>query len=169
MLRVGRQGQRRPYEERPAPAPRLRFGLDRNAAKERLDLVYWIDGEYVPEAVSEVSHLMRDWRLDLVRAFDTRALDVLSAAHRALRADEPFQVISGYRSPQTNAMLRRKGRGVARNSYHMKAMAIDVRMKSRSAGQIADAGRSLKAGGVGRYSRSNFAHLDCGPVRSWGR
>jgi uncharacterized protein YcbK (DUF882 family) len=77
-------------------------------------------------------------------------------------------LLSGYRSPATNAMLRSRSRGVARNSLHMKGQAADLRLKSRSVSQMARAAAACNAGGVGKYSRSNFVHMDCGPVRVWG-
>jgi uncharacterized protein YcbK (DUF882 family) len=89
--------------------------------------------------------------------------------HRKLETEEPLQIISGYRTPGTNAMLRSRSRGVARKSYHMKAMAVDLSMESRDVRQLARAAESLGAGGVGRYSRSEFIHVDSGPVRTWGR
>ncbi|SFI69304.1 Uncharacterized conserved protein YcbK, DUF882 family [Albimonas pacifica] len=145
-----------------------RIQLVNSRLQERLDAVYWIDGEYVPEALQEISGILRDWRADLVKPYHERALDVLAAAHRKMDVDEPFEVVSGYRSPQTNAAMRQRSSGVARNSYHTRAMAVDVKLKSRSVRQIAGAAESLSAGGVGRYSRSNFVHMDCGPVRTWG-
>ncbi len=135
---------------------------------ESVNTVYWIEGEYIPEALSEISYLMRDWRLDLIKPIDPRTIDVMAAAHALLDTDEPFEVVSGYRSAQTNAMLRRRSRGVARNSYHIKAMAVDVKLRTRSVGQMYRAALSCGGGGVGRYSRSGFVHMDCGPVRSWG-
>ena len=81
---------------------------------------------------------------------------------------EPYMLLSGYRSPETNAMLRSRSRGVARNSLHMKAQAADLRLQSRSVSQMGKAAQACSAGGVGRYSRSNFVHMDCGPVRTWG-
>lgn len=137
--------------------------------EERLDSVYWIDGEYVPEALTEISGILRDWRAEKVKSYHPRVLDVLSAAHRKLDTDQPFEVVSGYRCPATNAAMRRESRGVAKNSYHVLAMAVDVKMDGRSTSQIARAGHSLEAGGVGTYSRSGFVHMDCGPVRTWGR
>lgn len=136
---------------------------------EWLKSVFWIEGEYVPEALSAFNHILRDWRESSVIEIDRRALDILSACHDLLDCSEPYTVVSGYRTQKTNNMLRRRARGVARNSYHTKGMAIDVAMKTRSVGQIAGAGLSLNRGGVGRYSRASFVHLDSGPVRSWGR
>ena len=90
-------------------------------------------------------------------------------AHRLLGCSEPFHIVSGYRSPKTNRMLMRQSRGVARNSYHLKGMAADIQLATRSVDQICSAALSLHAGGVGRYSRSEFVHVDSGPVRGWGR
>jgi uncharacterized protein YcbK (DUF882 family) len=93
----------------------------------------------------------------------------MAASHRLMDISESYMLLSGYRSPKTNAMLRSKSSGVAKNSLHMKGQAADLRLKSRSVGQMAKAAACLSAsGGVGKYSRSNFVHMDCGPVRSWG-
>ncbi|WP_164658958.1 DUF882 domain-containing protein [Tropicibacter sp. Alg240-R139] len=135
---------------------------------ERLDMIYWIDGDYIKDAVKEVNHFMRDWRTDQVKSMDLRTIDIMAASHNLMDVSEPYMLLSGYRSPQTNAMLRRRSRGVAKNSLHMKGQAADLRLSSRSVGQIARAAVSCRAGGVGRYSRSNFVHMDCGVVRSWG-
>ena len=136
---------------------------------ERIDMVYWIEGKYIKQAVREVNHFMRDWRTDQVKPMDLRTVDIMAAAHNLLDASEPYMLLSGYRSPQTNAMLRSRSRGVAKNSLHMKGQAADLRLSSRSVGQIARAAASCRAGGVGRYSGSNFVHMDCGTVRTWGR
>jgi uncharacterized protein YcbK (DUF882 family) len=103
------------------------------------------------------------------RRIDPRTIDIMAAAHRLMDVSEPYMMLSGYRSPKTNAMLRSQSRGVARNSLHMKGQAADLRLKSRSVGQMAKAAEACASGGVGRYSRSNFVHMDCGPVRAWGR
>lgn len=145
---------------------RLRFYSGRTG--ERLDAIYWIDGEYVPEVLREVNHFFRDWRTDQVHRIDTRTLDILAATHRLLNADEPYLLLSGYRSPQTNAALRSRSRGVASNSRHMIGQAADVRMRTRTVGQVFRAAAACNAGGVGRYGRSDFTHVDCGPVRTWG-
>ena len=136
---------------------------------ERVDTVYWIDGDYIKEAVREISRIMRDWRRNEIRNIDLRTIDIMAASHSILDTSEPFQLLSGYRSPQTNAMLRRRSRLVAKKSLHMSGQAADLRMGSRSARQISRAAVSCKAGGVGTYSRSNFVHMDCGPLRTWGR
>lgn len=136
---------------------------------ERLDTIYWIDGEYVGEAIREVNNFMRDWRTGSTIQMDTRTVDIMAAAHRLMDASEPYMLLSGYRSPQTNAMLRSQSSGVARNSLHMRGQAADLRITGRSVAQMARAAASCNAGGVGRYSGSNFVHMDCGQVRTWGR
>ncbi|MBM9593978.1 YcbK family protein [Roseitranquillus sediminis] len=136
---------------------------------ESLDTIYWIDGDYIPEALNEITYFMRDWRNNEVQQIDTRTVDIMSATHNLLDVDEPYMLLSGYRSPATNAMLRRRSSGVARNSLHMKGQAADLRLRSRSVDQMARAAAACHAGGVGRYSSSNFVHMDCGDVRSWGR
>ena len=135
---------------------------------ESLDTIYWIEGHYIKDALSEVNHLMRDWRRNEVRQIDTRTVDILAAAHNLLDVKDPYMLISGYRSPQTNAMLRSRGSGVARESRHLKGEAADIRLNSRSVSQVARAAIACQGGGVGRYSGSNFVHMDCGPVRTWG-
>lgn len=135
---------------------------------ETLDMIYWIDGDYIRPAIEEISYFMRDWRQNEVHAIDPRTLDIMAASHNLLDTNEPYLLLSGYRSPATNAMLLQRSSGVARNSLHMVGEAADLRLTSRSVSQIARAAESCAAGGVGRYSRSNFVHMDCGDVRHWG-
>jgi len=135
---------------------------------ETLDTVYWIEGDYIPEVLTEVDRFFRDMRSNTTHRIDTRTLDILAAAHNLLDVSEPYLLLSGYRSPETNAQLRARSRGVARNSRHMVGQAADVRLGNRSVSQVSRAAIACAAGGVGRYSRSNFTHMDCGPVRSWG-
>ncbi len=135
---------------------------------ESLDTIYWIEGEYIKEVLKEINYFMRDWRTDDQTKIDPRNIDIMAAAHRLMDVSEPYMMLSGYRSPATNAMLRSRSGGVARNSLHMKGQAADLRLKSRSVGQMAKAAEACASGGVGRYSRSNFVHMDCGPVRHWG-
>ena len=135
---------------------------------ESMDTIYWIEGEYIPEAMKEINHFMRDWRSDESMKIDPRNVDIMAATHRLMAVSEPYMLLSGYRCAATNAMLRSKSGGVARNSLHMVGKAADLRLKSRSVGQMAKAAATCASGGVGRYSRSNFVHMDCGPVRTWG-
>lgn len=135
---------------------------------ESMDTIYWIEGEYIPEVLKEINYFMRDWRNDQTIKIDPRNVDIMAASHRLLDVSEPYMLLSGYRSPATNAMLRSKSRGVAKNSLHMKGEAADLRLKSRSVSQMARAAETCKSGGVGHYYKSNFVHMDCGPVRTWG-
>ncbi len=135
---------------------------------ETMDTIYWVEGEYVRDALAEINFFFRDWRRNEVKQIDNRTVDIIAATHRLVDSHEPFMLLSGYRSPQTNAMLRSRSSGVARNSLHLAGQAADVRLSSRSVNQVAQAAASCSAGGVGRYSGSGFVHVDCGSVRSWG-
>ncbi|MEL6551160.1 MAG: DUF882 domain-containing protein [Pseudomonadota bacterium] len=136
---------------------------------EHLDMIYWIDGKYIADAMQEVNYFMRDWRQDAAASMDTRTVDIIAATRNLLDTDNGFMLLSGYRTPQTNAMLRRRSSGVAKRSLHMEAKAADLRMNGRSVSAVARAAASCAAGGVGKYSGSNFVHVDCGTVRTWGR
>lgn len=135
---------------------------------ESIDTVYWVDGKYIRDALNEVNIFMRDWRTGTAIGIDPRTVDIAAASHRLLQTNEPYMMLSGYRSPQTNAMLSRNTAGVARNSLHMVGKAADLRLKSRSVSQMSKAAAACRGGGVGKYSRSNFVHMDCGAVRNWG-
>lgn len=135
---------------------------------ESIDTIYWIEGKYIPEVLKEINHFMRDWRTGDAVSMDPGNLDIMAAAHRLMDVSEPYMLLSGYRSPKTNAMLRARSKGVAKHSLHMVGKAADLRLRSRSVGQMAGAAIACNSGGVGRYSRSNFVHMDCGPVRTWG-
>jgi uncharacterized protein YcbK (DUF882 family) len=136
---------------------------------ESMDTIYWIEGEYVREALQEISFHFRDWRRNEVKGIDNRTIDIIAATANLLESREPFVLLSGYRSPATNQMLRARSGGVASKSLHLKGQAADLRMDGRSVVQVARAAAACRAGGVGRYSGSNFTHVDCGNVRSWGR
>lgn len=136
---------------------------------ESIDTIYWLEGRYIKQALKEINHFMRDWRTDRSTSIDTRAIDIMAAAHNMMDTSEAYMMLSGFRTPQTNALLRNRGGGAARNSLHMKGQAADLRLKSRSVGQMARAAKACNAGGVGIYSRSNFVHMDCGSIRVWGR
>ncbi len=145
---------------------RLRMYSGRSG--ESLDMIYWVEGKYIKDALKEINYFMRDWREDAVIQIDTRTLDIAAASHALLDVTEPYMLLSGYRTPKTNAMLRSHSRRVAKHSLHMKGEANDLRLKSRSVSQIYRAALACNAGGVGKYSRSNFVHMDCGQVRTWG-
>ena len=136
---------------------------------DKLSTAYWVEGKYIHEALEAFSYIMRDWRANEAIGIDPRVIDIMSATQQLLETSEPIEIVSGYRSPETNARLRRRRRGVARNSYHTRGMAADITMKTRTPRQIAYAAMALKAGGVGKYTRAKFTHVDCGPLRDWGR
>ncbi len=134
---------------------------------ESLRTIFWIEGEYISEACAEANWFLRDWREDVATKIDPKALDIMAAVHKTLDTSDALEVLSAYRTRKTNNMLRARSRAVARDSYHTKGMACDIKMKSRSPYQIRRAALSLHGGGVGGYR--NFVHIDSGPERSWGR
>jgi uncharacterized protein YcbK (DUF882 family) len=134
---------------------------------ERLKTEYWARGAYAPEALFQIDHILRDHRNGERHTISTRLLDTLHALSLKLDTGNPFEIISGFRSPATNAALRKQGHNVAERSLHMEGLAIDVRVAGRSLTALRDAALSLKAGGVGYYSKDGFVHVDVGRVRSW--
>ncbi|MFV2003342.1 MAG: YcbK family protein [Paracoccaceae bacterium] len=134
---------------------------------ESVDTIYWVEGKYIREALKEIDFFMRDWRTDQTTRIDPRTLDIVTATLGLMDTTEPYNMLSGFRSARTNAMLRSRSRGVARNSLHIQGQAADLRLKTRSVSQMAKAAAAISAGGVGRYSRSNFVHMDSGPIRTW--
>ena len=134
---------------------------------ERLSRVYKVGDKYVPEALLEINAILRDWRTDEVHPMKPKLLDMLSDLRRSMGSDEAFDVISGYRSPKTNASLASKSNGVAKRSLHMRGMAIDVALPGRDLKKLREAALALKAGGVGYYPKSGFIHVDIGRVRFW--
>ena len=135
--------------------------------RESINLVYWADGSYIPEVLSEINYFMRDWRDSKVCTMDLRNINTLAAMHQMLNTNQPFELLSGYRTESTNTMLRRQGRQVARRSLHVRGMAADIRLHDRSVGSIAKAAQKCSSGGVGKYYNSGFVHVDCGDVRTW--
>ncbi len=134
---------------------------------ERLDTAYWAEDRYLPDALEQIDHLLRDHRNDAVRPIDVRLLDLLHAVKTALNAPAPLHLICGYRSPATNAMLAAHSRGVAKHSLHMTGQAADIRIPGHDLADLRKAALALRGGGVGYYPRSDFVHLDVGPVRTW--
>jgi uncharacterized protein YcbK (DUF882 family) len=131
--------------------------------------VYRVGDKYLPDAFTQINTVLRDFRTDQVFPMDPKVIDILYQLHRLTGEQKPFEIISGYRSPKTNAMLRGKSSssGVAKKSLHMEGKAIDLRMEGFSTARLRDLSKSMKAGGTGYYGSSNFVHVDCGDVRSW--
>jgi uncharacterized protein YcbK (DUF882 family) len=137
---------------------------------ERLKIAYCCDGQYQPEALARLNHLLRDFRVNEQKDIDPGLFDLLHELGGVLETDQPYHVISGYRSPTTNTMLRERGgshTGVASKSLHMVGKAIDIRVPGVKLDHLRAAAASLKIGGVGFYPTSNFVHVDTGRVRYW--
>ncbi len=156
-----------PVEAAPLVGSVRRIALHNINTRESFDGVYWADGNYKPEALKKLDVLLRDHRAKQVCRYDPRLFDLLARVHNTLDSDEPFDVICGFRSRRTNAMARRRSRGVAKESYHTRGMAIDIRLPDAELRAIAEIAKSMHGGGVGFYPRSGFVHLDVGPVRTW--
>ena len=135
---------------------------------ERLSLPYFADGAYLGDALSRLETFLRDYRTGQEHPMDPGLFDLLHELRQATGAKGPFQVISGYRSPATNAMLRvTGGGGVASHSMHLQGRAIDIRVSDVKTTVLRDAARELGRGGVGYYRESDFVHVDTGRVRTW--
>jgi len=134
---------------------------------EKLEAIYFDAGRYVPDALAAVNRVLRDFRTGEEHLIDPRLLDLLTAVHGQVGAARPFEVISGYRSPKTNARLHERSAGVANNSLHMQGMAIDVRVEGVALAHLHHTALDLRRGGVGLYPVSNFVHMDVGRVRRW--
>lgn len=134
---------------------------------EKLSLTYFEGGEYVNEALSEINNLLRDHRSGDIYSMDTSLIDLLHDLQNQLGTRKPVQIISGYRSPATNAKLQKNSRGVATKSLHMQGKAIDVRIEGIDSKIIRNTAIAMRQGGVGYYRKSNFVHIDTGRVRFW--
>jgi uncharacterized protein YcbK (DUF882 family) len=153
---------------RAASADARSLQLDHTHTGEKISLVYASAGQYLPQALQQLNHFLRDHYTGEVGTIDPGLLDLLHAVQVSLGAPQPFQVISGYRCPQTNDRLRStRGGGVAKRSLHMDGKAIDVRIPGVPLTDLRDAALTLKTGGVGTYMRDQFVHVDTGRVRSW--
>ncbi len=135
--------------------------------EETLDVSYCIRDRYCPDALQSINHILRDHRTGEIAPVDPGLLDLLHDLSRRVGTSSPFHVISGYRSPATNATLRTRSRNVARHSLHMAGKAVDIRLPGCGLGSLRQAALDLKRGGVGFYPGSNFVHLDVGRVRFW--
>ena len=134
---------------------------------ERLTVPYYAGGEYIPEGLKRLKAFLRDHRTGDEHEMDASLFDLLNDLRLATGTKSPFQVISGYRSPRTNTMLREHGSGVSRGSLHLQGRAIDIRLADFGTAKLRDAAIKLGRGGVGYYKTSDFVHVDTGRVRRW--
>ena len=151
----------------PEPVGESRLYIRCQRTKQVFDDVFRAGPLIYDDALAEIDHLMRDWRRDEVREIDRRLIDGLSALQSAIGFDEPLEMISGYRSPETNRMLRRRGAGAARKSLHVEGRAADIRVPGLPTSELSRRAKALDLGGVGTYAGRRFVHLDTGPKRSW--
>ncbi|MDR3440058.1 DUF882 domain-containing protein [Telmatospirillum sp.] len=134
---------------------------------ESLKTVYWANGRYQSASLRQLNHILRDHYSGTIHTMDPHVIDLICALQHRLDARKPFLIVSGYRTPQTNAMLASESDGVAQHSLHMDGKAIDIRMEGVGVRSLGRAAKSLRAGGVGQYPQSDFVHVDIGRVRYW--
>ncbi|MGA9665854.1 MAG: YcbK family protein [Gallionella sp.] len=134
---------------------------------ESLKTAYWVEGEYIPESLTDINHFMRDFRKNEIKPIDLNLLNLLHAITLQLDTSKPVQLISGYRSPSTNALLHAHSSGVAKHSLHMDGMAADIRIPGHDLRELHKVAIAMQGGGVGYYPRSDFVHVDVGHLRYW--
>jgi len=135
--------------------------------KENLAIIYHDGNNYIAAALEQIDHFLGDFRTGAVHAIDPATLDILFKLRTELGGEDTFEIISAYRSPETNTMLRKQGRGVAKRSQHLEGKAIDVRLRGVDSARLRDAAIKLQLGGVGFYRESDFVHVDSGRIRTW--
>lgn len=150
-----------------AMAPERALSLTNPHTGEAFNDVYWAEGAYLPDALAQLDRLLRDFHNDKVAPIDPDLIDMLARLRLRLGLAEPIQIMSGYRSPETNAAVRRHNHNAARNSYHMHGMAVDIAVPRLGVRKLRRAAVEMRAGGVGSYPGAHFIHLDVGPVRVW--
>lgn len=151
-----------------APAPKKRVLVLENVhTGKRLEVAYAVNGRYVPEALKTLNLFLRDPVCGAATRMDPRLFDLLHVLWMRLGAKKPYQVISAYRSPATNAAMHQRSPGVASNSYHVRGKAVDVCLPGLSLKRLRDTALAARMGGVGFYPQDGFVHLDTGPVRHW--
>lgn len=149
-------------------APR-RLDLYSLHTKEELSVVYFTHGMYIDENIQALDHLMRDRRANVSTSMDIKLYDQLFLLQSKFEGKGPLHILSGYRTPETNAKLRRRSNGVAKNSLHIEGRAVDFYLPGVPVKTLRSAAVDLDAGGVGIYSRSGFVHIDTGAIRRWGK
>ena len=157
----------RPAASEGARAEAKRVAMRNLHTGEKLDVEFFRGGDYVPGSLAAIQVLLRDFRNDEQHVIDPKLMDYLYGIARRSGVDPVFSVISGYRSPQTNAQLRERSSGVAQRSLHLQGRAIDVRLAGIDCATLAGHARELTRGGVGYYRKSDFVHLDTGAFRTW--
>jgi uncharacterized protein YcbK (DUF882 family) len=143
------------------------LAIDNVHTGERIRTVYYENGQYIPGALQEINYFFRDYRANEVKPIDPRLLDLLHTIHQTLDTSQPFNLISGYRTPATNAMLAARSEGVARHSMHIEGRAADINVPDRQLSILQRVALALQFGGVGYYPQSGFVHVDTGRVRHW--
>jgi len=158
-----------PAPSAPIPLPRevRQLSFINTHTGERFADAYWEAGNYIPDAMAAIDQVMRDHRSGEVHPIDPALMDQLHTLRGLVEASAPYQIISGYRSPASNAALRAHSNGVASRSLHMDGKAIDIRIGGTDLTRLRDAALSMQAGGVGYYAASDFIHVDTGRVRRW--
>jgi uncharacterized protein YcbK (DUF882 family) len=134
---------------------------------EKLKTTFWAEGEFIPDAMKDINKVLRDHRNNKVAQMDPELLLLLTQLNDRLENNRELHIISGYRSPESNAKLHANSNGVAKRSLHMDAKAIDIRLPGKDLKMLHKAAMSLKGGGVGYYASSQFVHMDTGRVRYW--
>lgn len=134
---------------------------------EQVKATYWAEGQYQTGELQAINRVLRDHRTGDVNDIDNNLIEMLNLLHHKMHGKQPFHVISGYRSPKTNAMLSKNSNGVAKKSLHMQGKAIDIRLPGRELSELKKSALHLKVGGVGYYPGSDFIHIDTGRVRNW--
>jgi len=147
--------------------PPQQLSLWNKNTKEQLDVVYRVGSYYDPNGLAQVDYFMRDHHVDKMVSIDVRLLDFLYAMQQRLEMQQPIEILSAYRSPETNQRLRRRTSRAAKNSLHMWGKAVDIRFPGKSSHKARQTALDLQGGGVGHYRRSGYLHLDVGPVRTW--
>lgn len=135
--------------------------------EESLDTVFWADGEYLYGPLTKINYFMRDFRTGEIKSIDTRLLELLHLIQKRMNANQPLHIISGYRSPETNDLLRKKDNGVSRKSLHMFGKAVDICLPDVDLLSLRNVIKRLRVGGVGYYPKSGFIHADLGRPRYW--
>ncbi|MDH3566321.1 MAG: DUF882 domain-containing protein [Desulfobacteraceae bacterium] len=147
--------------------PKRRLSFYNTHTDERLEVCYFTQGRYPSNALKKINYIFRDHYSGKVNPIHKDLLDLLHAVSMTIGDGAQLHIVSGYRSPETNAMLRKKTKAVAKNSLHMQGKAVDIRIPEYDTKRLSNICMKMQAGGVGYYPESDFVHVDTGPVRCW--